>query len=56
MIEVTEFETRTRWRPNRLWTQENGSYSEENVSDVRSFLAHETWASLGSDVPESKHL
>jgi len=54
MIEVTEFETRTHCRPNRLWTQENRSYSEENVSDVRSFLAHETWASLGSDVPEIK--
>lgn len=53
MIEVTEFETRTHWRRNRPWTQENGSYSEENVSHVRSFLAHETWASSGSDVPES---
>ncbi|HEU4637464.1 MAG TPA: hypothetical protein VFS84_01325 [Candidatus Binatia bacterium] len=51
MIEVTEFETRTHWRRNRLWTQENGSYSEDNVSHVRSFLAHETWASSGSDVP-----
>lgn len=53
MIEVTKFETRTHWRRNRLWTQENGSYSEDNVSHVRSFLAHETWASSGSDVPES---
>ena len=53
MIEVTEFETRTHWRRNRLWTQENGLYSEENVSHVRSFLAHETSASSGSDVPES---
>jgi hypothetical protein len=53
MIEVTEFETRTHGRRNRLWTQENRSYPEQSVSDVRSFLAHETWASLGSDVPES---
>ena len=53
MIEVTKFETRTHWRRNRLWTQENGSYSEDNVSHVRSFLAHETSASSGSDVPES---
>jgi hypothetical protein len=53
MIEVTEFETGTHWRRNLLWTQENGSYSEESVSDVRSFLAHETWATLRSDVPES---
>jgi hypothetical protein len=53
MIEVTEFELGTHWRRNRLWTQENGSYSEESVSDVRSFLAHESWATLRSDVPES---
>ena len=53
MTEVTGFETRTHRRLNRLWTEENGSYAEENVSDVRSFLAHETWVSLGSDVPES---
>jgi hypothetical protein len=54
MIEVTEFETRTHRRRDRLWTQENGSYSEESMSDVRSFLAYETWASLRSDVRESK--
>ena len=53
MIEVTEFETTTHWRRNRISTHENRLYSEENVSDVRSFLAHETWASSGSDVPES---
>jgi hypothetical protein len=53
MIEVTEFEARTHWRRNRPWPQENGAYSEENVPDVRSFPAPETWASLGSDVPES---
>jgi hypothetical protein len=53
MIEVTEFESGTHWRRNRLWTQENGSYSEESVSDVRSFRAHEKWATLRSDVPES---
>ena len=53
MIEVTEFETGTHWRRNRLWTEENGSYSEESVSDVRSFRAHEKWATLRSDVPES---
>jgi hypothetical protein len=53
MVEVTEFESGTHWRRNRLWTQENGSYSEESVSDVRSFRAHEKWATLRSDVPES---
>jgi hypothetical protein len=53
MVEVTEFESGTHCRRNRLWTQENGSYSEESVSDVRSFLAHETWATFRSDVPES---
>lgn len=53
MVELTEFESGTHWRRNRLWIQENGSYSEESVSDVRSFLAHETWGTLRSDVPES---
>jgi hypothetical protein len=53
MIEITEFETRAHWRRNRLRSQENESYSEQSVSDVRPFLAHETWASLRSDVPDS---
>jgi hypothetical protein len=53
MIEVTEFESGTHRRRNRLWTQENRSFSEESVSDVRSFLAPDMWATLRSDVPES---
>jgi hypothetical protein len=51
MIEVTEFEPKTHWRRNRLWTQDNGSYSEQSVADTKSFVTHETWASLRNDGP-----
>ncbi len=46
MTEVTEFETRTHWQPNRLRTVEDGLYSEPSVPDVKSLLGQETWASL----------
>jgi hypothetical protein len=50
MTEVSEFETRTD-RRNRLHSQVNGWYSEQSEADVKSFVAHETWASLQTDVP-----
>lgn len=51
MTEVTEFESRTPWRRNRLWSQKNGSYPEEGMANVESFLNRETWASLRTDDP-----
>ena len=53
MIEITEFETGTHWRQNRLRTQENGSHSEQSVSDINFLLAYEAWPSLCGDVPRS---
>jgi hypothetical protein len=46
MTEVTEFESRAHRQQNRLRPQEIAWYSEENVSGVKSFVAHERWASL----------
>jgi hypothetical protein len=51
MIQFTEFEARTDWRRNWLRSEKNGSYSEQTVVDVKSFVAHETWASLCTDGP-----
>ena len=51
MTEVTEFESTTHWQRKRLRTQENGRYSEEKMSDVKSFVAHEIWASVRTDSP-----
>ena len=49
MTEVTEFESRTHWDPNML--RNNGSYPEQSVANVESFLAHDRWASLRTDAP-----
>jgi hypothetical protein len=51
MTEVTEFETRTHWQPNRLRTVEDGLYSEPSVPEVKSLLGQETWASLRRNSP-----
>jgi hypothetical protein len=50
MTEVTEFETRTHWHPNRLRTVEDGLYSEPSVPDVKSLLGQETWLRYGGIV------
>ena len=52
MTEATEFESRADWQWNRVRTQENGSFAEEMLADVKFFVAHETWASLRADDPE----
>ena len=52
MTEVTEFDSRTHWDGNRLRTRKNGSYPEQSVANVESFLAHHTWPSLRTDDPE----
>ena len=51
MTEVTEFESRTHWDRNQLRTRNNGSYSEQSVANVESFLSRERWASLRTDDP-----
>jgi hypothetical protein len=51
MTEVTEFESRTHWDRNLLRTRNNGSYGQESVANIESFLAHERWASLRTDGP-----
>jgi hypothetical protein len=52
MTEVTEFEARTHWHPNRRRTIEDGLYLEPSVPDVKSLLGQETWASLRRNSPE----
>lgn len=52
MTEVMELESRTHWDGNRLRTQKNGSYREQSVANIESFLAHQTWPSLRTDDPE----
>jgi hypothetical protein len=52
MTEATEFESRTHWDGNRLRTEKNGSYREQSVANVESFLARQTWPSLLTDGPE----
>jgi hypothetical protein len=51
MTEVTEFESTTHWDRNLLRTRQNGSYPEQSVANVESFLARERWASLRTDGP-----
>jgi hypothetical protein len=51
MTEFTEFESTTHWQRKPLRMQENGRYSEEKMSDVKSFVAHEIWASVRTDGP-----
>ena len=52
MTEVTEFEPTTHWHRNRLGNRENGSYFEQSVAHLKSFLVDERWASLGTDDPK----
>jgi hypothetical protein len=51
MTQVTEFETRTHWHPNRLRSAVHELYSEPSVPDVKSLLGQETWASLRRNSP-----
>jgi hypothetical protein len=46
MIGLTGFRTGRDWQRNRLRTQENGSYSEPRVPDLKSLLGTERWALL----------
>ena len=48
MIEATEFESGTHWEWNRLRAR-NGSYPQQSVVNVESFLPHDRWASLRTD-------
>jgi hypothetical protein len=50
MTEVTEFEPTTHWHRNRRGNRD-GSYFEQSVAHIKSFLVGERWASLDRDNP-----